>query len=204
MSSTFLVHIVDDDTSVRESLADLLRSMHYRVMLYGSVAEFLNAVLPDAPACLLLDVRLPGMSGLELQEYLTRVDIRLPVILMTGFADVPMSVRAMKAGAIDFLTKPVRGQDLLDAVDAAIRLDQSRRQEAAKGAEFRERYALLTLREQQVMALMASGRLNKQIANELHISETTVKMHRRGVMRKLKAKSAAEVARIAEVLDIRR
>lgn len=204
MSSAAFVHIVDDDRSVRKSMGDLLRSMDYRVMLYASAAEFLDVELPDAPACLVLNVRLPGTSGLELQEYLTRLDIRLPVILMTGFGNVPMSVKGMKAGAVDFLTKPIRGQDLLDAVGAAIRLDQGRRRELAKIIEVRQRYARLTPREQQVMALVASGLINKQVANELSISEVTVKMHRSSLMRKLGTKSTATLARMAEVLAIRR
>jgi len=196
------VHIVDDDKAVRESLGDLLRSMGYQVTLYGSAAEFLNVELPDAPACLVLDVRLPDTSGLELQEYLTHVNIRLPVILMSGFADIPMSVKGMKAGAVDFLTKPIRHQDLLDAVAAGIRIDQGRRQDVAQITQLRERYALLTPRERQVMALVASGLMNKQVANELSISEVTVKMHRSSVMRKLGAGSVARLARMAEILDI--
>jgi FixJ family two-component response regulator len=202
MSSSALVHIVDDDNAVRESLGDLLRSMDYQVTLHGSASEFLKVELPDTPACLVLDVRLPGTSGLELQEYLTRINIRLPVILMTGHGDIPMSVKGMKAGAVDFLTKPIRDQDLLDAVAAAIRMDQDRRQEVAQTARLRERYALLTPRERQVMALVASGLMNKHVANELSISEVTVKMHRGSVMRKLGAKSVAMLARIAEALDI--
>ena len=202
MSLSAFAHIVDDDGAVRQSLADLLRSMDYQVTLHGSAAEFLDVELPDAPACLVLDVRLPGTSGLELQEYLTRVNIRLPVILMTGFGDIPMSVRGMKAGAVDFLTKPIRHQDLLDAVAAAIRMDQGRRQEVRQLAQLRERYARLTARERQVMALVASGLMNKQVANELSISEVTVKMHRSSAMRKLGAKSVARLARMAEVLDI--
>ena len=202
MSSSFLVHIVDDDKAVRESLGDLLRSMDYEVAFYGSVPEFLKVELPDVPACLVLDVRLPGTNGLDLQEYLARIDIRLPVILMTGHGDIPMSVRGMKAGAVDFLTKPIRHQDLIDAVAAAIQMDQDRRRENAQIAPWRERYALLTPRERQVMALVASGLMNKQIANELSISEVTVKMHRGSVMRKLGAKSVAMLARIAEALDI--
>ena len=202
MSSSVFVHIVDDDQAVRESLRDLLRSMDYRVALYASAAEFLNVDLPDAPACLVLDVRLPGTGGLELQEYLTHVNIRLPVILMTGFGDIPMSVKGMKAGAVDFLTKPIRDQDLLDAVAAAIRMDQRRRQEAAQIAQLQERYVLLTPRERQVIALVASGLMNKQVANELSISEVTVKMHRGSAMRKLGAKSVARLARMAELLDI--
>ena len=178
--------------------------MDYQVTLHGSAAEFLKVELPDAPSCVVLDVRLPGTSGLALQRYLTEVNIRLPVILMTGFGDIPMSVKAMKAGAIDFLTKPIREQDLLDAVAAAIRVDQRRRQEAAQDTALRERYAQLTPRERQVMALVASGLLNKEVANELSISEATVKLHRASLMRKLGARSVARLARIAEVLDIRR
>ena len=202
MSSSNFVHIIDDDRSVRESLGDLLRSMDYQVELYRSASEFLNTDLPEAPACLVLDVRLPGTSGLELQEYLTRLKIALPIILMTGFGDIPMSVKGMKAGAIDFLTKPIRDQDLLDAVAAAIRVDQSRRQEIAQIDELRQRYALLTPRERQVIALVASGLMNKQVANELSISEVTVKMHRGNAMQKLGVKSVAKLARMVEILDI--
>jgi FixJ family two-component response regulator len=202
MSPSIFVHVVDDDHSVCEALGELLRSVEYGVTLHGSAAEFLQAKLPDAPSCLVLDVRLPRTSGLELQEYLTRVNIRLPVILMTGYGDIPMSVKAMKAGAVDFLTKPIRNQDLLDAVAAAIRMDQSRRQEVAQIAELQERYERLTPRERQVVLLVASGLMNKQIAGELSISEVTVKMHRSSAMRKLQAKSAARLARIVQVLDI--
>ena len=204
MSSPVFVHVVDDDTAVRESLGDLLRSMNYQVQLYGSAFEFLKVKLPDAPACLVLDVRLPGTSGLELQEYLARMNVRLPVILMTGFGDIPMSVTGMKKGAVDFLTKPIRHQDLLDAVAAAIRVDQDRRRETARVAQLREKYALLTPRERQVMALVASGLMNKQVANELSISEVTVKMHRGSIMRKFGARSVAILVRIAEALDIER
>ena len=201
MSSSSFVHIVDDDKAVRESLGDLLQSMDYQVALYGSAFDFLKVQLPDAPACLLVDVRMPGTSGLELQEYLASINVGLPVILMTAFGDIPMTVRGMKLGAVDFLTKPIRDQDLLDAVAAAIRMDRERRQDTARIAELREKYTRLTARERQVMALVASGLMNKQIANELSISEVTVKMHRGSVMRKLGAKSIATLARIAEVLD---
>lgn len=201
MPSPAFVHVVDDDQAVRESLGDLLRSMDYQVTLYGSVAEFLEVELPDAPSCLVLDVRLPQTTGLELQDYLARINVRLPIILMTGYGDIPMSVKAMKAGAVDFLTKPIRHQDLLDAVAGAIRTDQDRRQTAAEMAELRQRYDLLTPRERQVAALVASGLMNKQIANELSISEVTVKMHRGGLMRKLKAKSTARLAQIVQILD---
>jgi FixJ family two-component response regulator len=202
MSSLGIVHIVDDDELVRESLGDLLRSLNYQVALYRSAAEFLDNRLSEAPACLVLDVRLPGTSGLELQDYLARVDIKLPVILMTGFGDIPMSVKGMKAGAVDFLTKPIRDQDVIDAVAAAIRRDQDQRRQMTEIGALRKRYLLLTARERQVVALVAAGLMNKQVANELSISEATVKMHRGSAMRKLGAKSVARLARIAEILRI--
>jgi FixJ family two-component response regulator len=195
------VHIVDDDQLLRESLGDLLRSMNYQVMLYDSAADFLNVELPDAPACLVLDIRLPQTNGLELQDYLSRLNIHLPIILMTGFGDIPMSVKGMKAGAVDFLTKPIREQDLLDAVAAAIRLDQERRQMMAETAPLRHGYSLLSPREKQVIALVASGLMNKQVAAKLSISEVTVKMHRSSAMRKLGVRSVAKLARIAEILE---
>ncbi|WP_210241716.1 MULTISPECIES: response regulator transcription factor [Bradyrhizobium] len=204
MPSSGFVHIVDDDVAVLESLGDLLRSLDYQVALYKSAADFLKAELPDTPACLVLDVRLPGTSGLELQEYLASINVGLPVILMTGFGDIPMSVRGMKLGAVDFLTKPIRNQDLLDAIAVAIRLDLDRREDIAQIAVLREKYARLTTRERQVMALVASGLMNKQVATELSISEVTVKMHRGSVMRKLGASSVATLARMAEALDIER
>jgi FixJ family two-component response regulator len=176
--------------------------MDYRVALYASASDFLKVELPDVPACLVLDVRLPGTSGLELQAYLASINAGLPVILMTGYGDIPMSVRAMKLGAVDFLTKPIRNQDLLDAVAVAIRKDSDRRQETAHIALLKDKYALLTARERQVMALVASGLMNKQVAQELSISEVTVKMHRGSLMRKLEAKSVATLARMAEALDI--
>jgi FixJ family two-component response regulator len=202
MSSLGIVHIVDDDELIRESLGDLLRSLNYQVALYRSAAEFLDNRLSEAPACLVLDVRLPGTSGLELQDYLARVDIKLPVILMTGFGDIPMSVKGMKAGAVDFLTKPIRDQDVIDAVAAAIRRDQDQRRQMTEIGALRKRYLLLTPRERQVVALVAAGLMNKQVANELSISEATVKMHRGSAMRKLGAKSVARLARIAEILRI--
>jgi FixJ family two-component response regulator len=202
MSSLGIVHIVDDDELVRKSLGDLLRSLNYQVALYRSAAEFLDSRLSEAPACLVLDVRLPGTSGLELQDYLARVDIKLPVILMTGFGDIPMSVNGMKAGAVDFLTKPIRDQDVIDAVAAAIRCDQDQRRQMTEIGALRKRYLLLTPRERQVVALVAAGLMNKQVANELSISEATVKMHRGSAMRKLGAKSVARLARIAEILRI--
>jgi FixJ family two-component response regulator len=201
-SPSACVHVVDDEQSIRESLADLLQSTGYRVAVYGSASEFLDIRLPDVPSCLVLDIRLPGASGLELQEYLPGVNIRLPVILMTGFGDIPMSVKAMKAGAVDFLTKPIRNQDLLDAVLAAIRLDESRRREAVELREWQELYALLTPRERQVANHVASGLMNKQVADKLSISEVTVKMHRSNAMRKLRTRSAAKLARILEMVEV--
>ncbi|WP_038933591.1 response regulator transcription factor [Bradyrhizobium japonicum] len=202
MPPSSVVHIVDDDRAVRESLGDLLESLHYKVALYGSASDFLKVELSDAPACLVLDVRLPGTSGLELQEYLTKINVGIPVILMTAFGDIPMSVRGMKLGAVDFLTKPIRDQDLLDAITAAIRKDIDRRDDNAHLAQLQERFALLTTRERQVMTLVASGLMNKQVASELSISEATVKMHRGSVMRKLGAKTAAMLVRMAEALQL--
>lgn len=204
MSSSAFVNVVDDDKAVRESIEDLLGSMGYQILLHGSASEFLDAELPDAPSCLVLDVRLPGTGGLELQEYLTQINIRMPVILMTGFGDIAMAVRGMKAGAVDFLTKPIREQDLIDAVATAVRMDQERRQDLVQIIQLRERHALLTSRERQVMVLVASGLMNKQIASELSISEVTVKMHRGSVMRKMGARSVATLARMAEALSIQR
>jgi FixJ family two-component response regulator len=201
-SAPALVHIIDDDRAVRESIGDLLRSMNYSVALYRSASEFFGGELTSRPACLVLDVRLPGTSGLELQIALTRFDITLPVILMTGFGDIPMSVKGMKAGAIDFLTKPLRDQDLLEAVAAAIQLDQNRHEEFARLVRLRDRYALLTPREKQVVALVAAGLMNKQIAAELSISEVTVKMHRGAAMRKMESRSVAKLARFAEILGL--
>jgi len=204
VSQSGLVHIVDDDRAVRESLGDLLESLDYKVALYGSAADFLKVELSDAPACLVLDVRLPGTSGLELQEYLTKINVGIPVILMTAFGDIPMSVRGMKLGAVDFLTKPIRDQDLLDAVTAAIRKDMDRRDDSAQIAKLQEKFSLLTARERQVMTLVTSGLMNKQVANELSISEATVKMHRGSVMRKLGARTAAMLVRMAEALQLQR
>lgn len=195
------VNVVDDDLFVREALGNLLQSMGYRVALYKSASDFLNAELPNVPTCLVLDVRMPGTSGLELQEYLNQLNVGLPVILMTAYGDIPMTVKGMKAGAIDFLSKPPRDQDLLDAVATAVRIDQGRREEAAQAAQLRKRCASLTPRERQVAALVAAGRMNKHIATELSISEVTVKMHRGNAMRKLGLKSVASLARIAHILD---
>jgi FixJ family two-component response regulator len=176
--------------------------MDYQAAAYRSASDFLDVDLPDAPTCLISDVRMPGRSGLELQDSLARLNISIPVILMTGFCDISVAVKGMKAGAIDFLMKPIRDQDLLDAVAVALRVDQGRREEVAKTEALRERYALLTRRERQVVELVASGLMNKQAANELSIREVTVKMHRTNAMRKLGIRSLAELARMVEILDM--
>jgi FixJ family two-component response regulator len=195
------VHIVDDDELVREALGDLLRSMGYKVATYRSASDFLESDLPDSAACVILDVRMPGTSGLELQEYLNHLDLGLPVILMTAFGDIPMSVKCMKAGAVDFLPKPIRDQDLLEAVSMAIRISEGRRRAAVQATEASNRYATLTPRERQVVALVASGLSNKVVASELSISEVTVKMHRGSAMRKLGVRSVASLARMTDLLE---
>lgn len=196
------VHVVDDDQGLRDALRDLLESVGYEVATYASTAEFLERGEGKAPGCLLLDVRLPGMSGLDLQERLVREGVSLPVILMTGFADVPMSVRGMKAGARDFLEKPVREQDLLDAIADALEAGRRAAPLAARRETLARNYARLTPREREVMGHVVRGQLNKQIAFELAISEVTVKIHRGGVMRKMQAQSLAELGRMAEVLGL--
>lgn len=195
-----IVFIIDDDPSIRESLQSLLRSVGHSVQSYASTAEFLSSERPDAPACLVLDVRLPGQSGLEFQQKLADSGVPLPVIFITGHGDIPMSVSAMKAGAIEFLTKPFRDQDFLDAVHRGIQLDHHRRAEVAVLAEFRERFRLLTPREREIMALVASGQPNKKIAADLQLSEITVKIHRAHVMSKMQAKSLPDLVRIADKL----
>lgn len=201
MPEECFVYIVDDDDGMRASLRDLLRSVGYNVRDFSSAAEFIEAQLEEAPGCLISDVRLPGGSGLELQQRLTREGVGLPVILMTGFGDVRMSVQGMKAGAVDFLEKPFRDQDLLDAITAALAIDTSRRAGIARTAVLRQRYATLSRREREVIDLVTAGRMNKQIAAQLSISEVTVKVHRSAGMRKMEAKSLAELARMAELLQ---
>jgi FixJ family two-component response regulator len=195
---TAVVFVIDNDPSMRAALADLVGSVNLAVRLFASPQEFLQAKRPDAPACLVLDVRLPGMSGLTFQKELVRIGVDLPVIFITGHGDIQMSVRAMKAGAVDFLIKPFQDQDLLDAIHAAIDRDGERRRETVLVAELEERYATLTARERQVMTLVAVGRANKQIAAELNLSEMTVKVHRGQVMRKLRARSLPELVRMAD------
>jgi FixJ family two-component response regulator len=196
-----VVFVIDDSPSVRDALDSLIRSVHLNVQAFGSIEEFLQFKRPDAPGCIVLDVRLPGLSGLDFQREMAKSNIDLPVIFITGHGDVPMSVRAIKAGAIEFLTKPFRDQDLLDAIYLGIERDHSRRQASAVVAVLRGHFASLTARERQVMLQVASGRPNKQIAAELKLSEVTVKVHRRHVMRKMKAKSLADLVRMADKLS---
>lgn len=192
------VIVVDDDQAVREALGSLLRSSGLAVVLFGSVAEFRAVALPRRPRCLVLDVRLPGRSGLDLQEELWRTGSDLKTIFITGHGDIPMSVRAMKLGAVEFLPKPFRDIDLLDAVNAALERDRAEWQEDSRNAEVQSRYATLTARERQVVDLVAAGQLNKQIAGTLEISEVTVKVHRARAMMKMGATSLAELVRMLE------
>jgi FixJ family two-component response regulator len=202
MGQAAIVHIIDDDESQRETLVSLLGSVDLQGRAYPSVAAFLAAKLPDAPGCLILDVRLPGTSGLDFQVQLAEKGIRLPVIFMTAHGDVPMSVRGMKAGAVDFLTKPFRGQDMLDAINVAIERDQARRNAEATTAALREKFETLSTREREVMLLVTAGKMNKQVAGDLGLSEVTVKIHRGSVMRKMGVRTLADLVRIAEALGL--
>jgi FixJ family two-component response regulator len=197
-----IVFVVDDDASMREALADLIASVGLSVEAFKSAPEFLEHTRRDAPACLVLDVRLPGLGGLDLQRELLRREAPIPIIFITGHGDIPMSVRAMKEGAVEFLTKPFRDQDLLDAIQHAIEIDRVARQERTVVAAVRRRYESLTKREREVMKLIVSGLLNKQIAAQLGSSEVTVKMHRGQVMHKMKAESVVQLARMAEKIGI--
>jgi FixJ family two-component response regulator len=197
-----VIVVIDDDQSMRKALENLFKSVGFEVELFASPQEFLQSERPDRPGCIVLDVRFPGRSGLDMQRDLTQADAHLPIIFITGYGDIPMSVRAMKAGAVEFLTKPFRDQDLLDAVGTALEKDRTRRSGEMRLSELRTRYGTLTARERQVMSLVVAGRLNKQIAGELGVSEMTVKMHRRQVMRKMQAAGVAQLVRLADQLGI--
>ena len=197
-----VVFIVDDDASVRDALKSLIRSVGLRVELFGSAREFLQRGRPDVPSCLVLDVRLPGISGLDLQRQLADANVQTPIIFITAHGDIPMSVRAMKAGAVEFLTKPFRDQDLLDAIQIALERDRARLQREAEIAVLRERFESLTLREREVVAMVVSGMPNKQIAGEIGITENTVKVHRSRAMEKMQAQSLADLVKMVERLEI--
>ena len=197
-----IVFVVDDDPSVRRAIERLIGSVGLQVGLFGSARDFLLSKRPDAPSCLVLDIRLPGISGLDFQRELVEANVHIPVIFITAHGDIPMTVRAMKAGAVEFLTKPFRDQDLLDAIHVALDRDRTRRQQEAELATLRKRLESLTPREREVLPLVVSGLLNKQIAGEIGTSETTVKVHRSQLMRKMAANSLAELVRLAERLGI--
>jgi FixJ family two-component response regulator len=195
-----IVHIIDDDESLRLAVDSLLRSVGLQTRTYGAAREFLDAKRDDVPGCLVLDVRLPGISGLDFQEQLSDHGIHMPAVLVTGHGDIPMSVRAMKAGAVDFLPKPFRDQDMLDAVMGAIARDRKRRSSDGEAAEVRNRFATLSPRERQVMMLVTAGKMNKQVAGDLELSEITVKIHRGSAMRKMGARTLADLVRMADAL----
>jgi FixJ family two-component response regulator len=198
------VFVIDDDASIREALKSLFRSIGLRVEVFGSVPDFLQSKRPNVASCLVLDIRLPGVSGLDFQSDLAKADIHIPIIFITGHGDITMSVQAMKAGAIDFLTKPFRDQDMLDAVARAIERDRKRRETEKGVSDLRLLFESLTPREREVLALVTAGLMNKQIAAELGVSEITVKIHRGHVMRKMGVRSFADLVRMAEILEVRR
>jgi FixJ family two-component response regulator len=202
-SSEPIVYVVDDDRLVRETLSSLLRSVGLRVRLFEFAQELLQAEPEDAPSCLVLDIRLPGLGGIDLQDELAKSNIKIPIIFLTGHGDISMSVRAMKAGAVDFLTKPFREQELLDAVTAALERDRKRRCEASSHSDLQDRFASLTARERQIMALVTGGLMNKQVAGKVGISEQTVKIHRGNLVRKMRAKTLVDLVMMAENLGIR-
>jgi FixJ family two-component response regulator len=198
-----IVFVIDDDVAMRATLSSLFRSIGLRVELFGSAHEFAQIKMPDVASCLVLDIRLPGVSGLDFQAELAEADIRIPIIFMTGHGDIPMSVKAMKAGAVDFLTKPFRDQDILDAVIRALERDQKRRDSEKAVSELRILFDSLTSREREVITLVAAGLMNKQIAAKLGISEITVKVHRGHMMRKMKARSLVDLVGMADLLGVR-
>lgn len=197
-----IVFVVDDDLSVREALSSLIRSVGLRVETFASAQDFLRHQRPDATACLVLDVRMPGLSGLDLQRELAHAGERIPIIFITGHGDIPMSVRAMKAGAVEFLPKPFRDEDLLDAIREALERDQVARQQRAELAEIQDKYDTLTSREREVIVLIVKGMLNKQVAAELGITEITIKVHRRHILQKMRAKSLPALVRMVEKLRL--
>jgi FixJ family two-component response regulator len=201
--SASVVFVIDDDVAIQEALKSLIRSVDLRVETFGSTADFLKSTPPDGPSCLVLDVRLPGLSGLDFQAELAKSGRLIPIIFMTGHGDIPMTVQAMKAGAIEFLPKPFRDQDMLDAVRLGLERDHERRKTAGQLAQLKSGFDTLTPREREVMGLVTSGLMNKQIAAEINLSEITVKVHRGNVMRKMGAKTLAELVRMADVLGIR-
>ena len=204
VESEAIVFVVDDDPSMRKALSNLFRSVGLRAEVFGSARELLESELPEVASCLVLDIRLPGPSGLDFQAELAKANIQIPIIFMTGHGDIPMTVKAMKAGAVDFLTKPFRDQDMLDAVAIAIERDRTRRKDEKIVAELRAVFETLTARERDVLALVASGLMNKQIAAEIGLAEITVKIHRGHIMRKMGARSLADLVRMAEMLGVRR
>ena len=199
-----VVFVVDDDDSMRRALSNLIRSVGLQAETFATAADFLAVKLPDAPCCLILDIRLPGLSGLDFQAKLASAKIEVPIIFITAHGDIPMSVRAMKAGAIEFLTKPFRDQDLLDAIQAAIERDRMRREGEKMISILRNKFETLTPREQEVMACVTGGLMNKQIAAEIGVTENTIKVHRGNVTKKMGARSVAELVRMADILGVRR